>query len=135
MKVLLSIKPEYVEQIFNGTKKFEYRRAIFKNKDVKTIIVYSTLPVGKIVGEFDIEEIIEDSPKDIWHRTKKHSGVQKVFYNAYFDGRKRAFAIKIASIKKYKNEICPYTQLDNFTAPQSFMYAREQLLNKIEDVA
>lgn len=30
MKVLLSIKPEFVEKIFAGEKKFEYRRTIFK---------------------------------------------------------------------------------------------------------
>lgn len=134
MKVLLSIKPEYVERIFDGSKKFEYRRAIFKNKDIKTVIVYSTLPVGKIVGEFDIDEILENSPKDIWNKTKDYSGVKASFYDEYFSGREKAFAIKISSTKKYIDEICPYTRLDNFTAPQSFMYAKKDLL-KIVDVS
>lgn len=26
MKVLLSIKPEFADEIFNGTKRYEYRR-------------------------------------------------------------------------------------------------------------
>ena len=30
MKVLLSIKPEFVEKIFSGEKRFEYRKNIFK---------------------------------------------------------------------------------------------------------
>ena len=55
MKILLSIKPEFVEEIFSGRKKFEYRKAIFTNKKVTSVIVYSTMPVGKIVGEFTIE--------------------------------------------------------------------------------
>ena len=55
MKILLSIKPEFVEEIFSGRKKFEYRKAIFTNKKVTSAIVYSTMPVGKIVGEFTIE--------------------------------------------------------------------------------
>lgn len=134
MKVLLSIKPEYVERIFDGSKKFEYRRAIFKNKDIRTVIVYATLPVGKIVGEFDIDEILENNPSAIWAKTKDYSGVQESFYDEYFNGREKAFAIKISSTKKYINEICPYTQLNNFTAPQSFMYAKEDLL-KIADVS
>jgi len=37
MKILLSIKPEYAEKIFAGTKKYEFRRSIFKNPDVKTV--------------------------------------------------------------------------------------------------
>jgi predicted transcriptional regulator len=32
MKVILSIKPEYAFKIFDGTKKFEFRRVIFKKK-------------------------------------------------------------------------------------------------------
>ena len=30
MKVLLSIKPEFVEKIFSGEKRFEYRKFAFK---------------------------------------------------------------------------------------------------------
>ena len=31
MKVVLSIKPEFANKIFDGTKKFEFRKSIFKN--------------------------------------------------------------------------------------------------------
>ena len=54
MKVLLSIKPQFVEEIFAGKKRFEYRKAIF-SKDVDSVVIYSTKPVGKIVGEFTIK--------------------------------------------------------------------------------
>ena len=36
MKVVISIKPEFANKIFDGTKKFEFRKSIFKNEDVKT---------------------------------------------------------------------------------------------------
>lgn len=39
MKILLSIKPVFVEEIFKGDKKFEYRRTIFKRKDIKKVVV------------------------------------------------------------------------------------------------
>lgn len=135
MKVLLSIKPEYVERIFDGSKKFEYRRAIFKKKDIDTVIVYATMPVGKIVGEFKIDHILVNHPDEIWDKTKNYSGVMESFYDSYFDGRDKAFAIKIASTKRYEQEICPYSQLDNFTAPQSFLYPRLDLLEKIENAS
>ena len=41
MKVLLSIKPEFVREIFAGNKKYEYRKAIF-TKNVNQVVVYST---------------------------------------------------------------------------------------------
>ena len=54
MKVLLSIKPEFVQEIFTGKKKYEYRKAIF-TRSVDKVVVYSTKPVGMIVGEFTVE--------------------------------------------------------------------------------
>ena len=39
MTALLSIKPEFAEAIFDGTKKFEFRKVKFK-KNVNKIKVY-----------------------------------------------------------------------------------------------
>ena len=50
MKVVLSIKPEFANKIFEGTKKYEFRRAIFKNPNIKKVVVYSSSPVKKIIG-------------------------------------------------------------------------------------
>ena len=44
MKVLLSIKPEFANKIFEGTKRFEFRKSIFK-KEVKTVVVYASSPL------------------------------------------------------------------------------------------
>ena len=53
MKVILSIKPEFANKIFNGTKKFEFRRTLFKKKEVKKIVVYASAPISKVIGEFE----------------------------------------------------------------------------------
>lgn len=78
MKVLLSIKPEFVKEIFSGNKKYEYRKSIFSRK-VKKVIVYSTKPEGLIVGEFTIEKVIEENPNKLWEETKNNSGITKSF--------------------------------------------------------
>lgn len=122
MKVLLSIKPQFVEEIFNGNKKFEYRKSIFKRKGIRSVMIYSTMPVGKIVGEFDIEKIHEEHPRQLWEKTKDYSGISEDFYDSYFTGRDKGYAIQIKSLKKYKEPICPYSKYENFTAPQSFKY-------------
>ena len=121
MKALLSIKPEYVDKIFSGEKGYEYRKAIFK-QDVKTVVVYSTQPVGKIVGEFDIDTILVDRPEVIWEQTKNHSGVNEHFYRQYFSGRNKGYAIKIGERTLYQEPLDPYKEFESFTAPQSFKY-------------
>ena len=52
MKVVLSIKPEFANKIFDGSKKFEFRKVIFKNEKIKTVIVYASSPVQKVIGGF-----------------------------------------------------------------------------------
>lgn len=121
MKVLLSIKPEFAHKIFNGEKKFEYRKSIFKQK-VDTVVVYSTMPEGKLIGEFKIDGIIETNPDLLWNETKEFSGITYEFFSTYFDQRDNAYAIKIGELKKYDTPINPKEQNKNFTAPQSFCY-------------
>lgn len=127
MKILLSIKPEFVEQIFNGNKKFEYRKNIFSNKKVDSVIIYSTMPVGMIVGEFKILEILKDTPERIWEDTEKDSGITKSFYDSYFENRDKAYALKIGKLKIYKAPINPYKIFENFIPPQSFRYLQEDI--------
>ncbi len=121
MKVLLSINPEYVEKIFSGEKKYEFRRNIFKRQDIKSIIVYSTSPVKKIVGEFTIEEIIQDLPEKLWQLAPESTGISEEKFYKYFENKKEGYAIKIGTLTKYK----VMKNLKDFsvkTAPQSFIY-------------
>jgi predicted transcriptional regulator len=123
MKVLLSIKPEFVEEIIDGRKKFEYRKAIFKREDISSIVVYATKPYGKVVGEFEIENIIKDCPKNIWKETKDYSGISKKFFNEYFKGRDTGFAIQIKEFIKYETPMdLNYFDKTIKAAPQSFCY-------------
>ncbi|ASF99817.1 hypothetical protein CEG15_06460 [Vibrio anguillarum] len=122
MQVLLSIKPEFVERIFTGEKKFEYRKAIFRRNDVEKVIIYSTLPEGKIVGEFYIDRILTDTPQEIWNQTQTKSGINKQFFDEYFDGRSEAYAIKIGTVKRYDNPFRLDKMRTKVFAPQSFRY-------------
>lgn len=119
--VLLSIKPEFAHKIFDGSKKFEFRKQVFKDTSVKKVIVYSSSPEQKVIGEFEIETILSDTPDNIWIQTSFSSGITQEFYNEYFEGRDKAFAIKVASTKKYRKQ----KSLADFnvqSAPQSFAY-------------
>ena len=119
-KILLSIKPEYVKSIFEGKKKFEYRKIVAKNRPDK-IIIYSTYPISAIVGEADIEEILIDSPDNLWKKTKKNSGVDKSFFFEYCKEKKVGVAYQLKNIIEYEN----IRSLEEFGvkyAPQSYVY-------------
>ncbi|OEE79211.1 ASCH domain-containing protein [Vibrio genomosp. F6] len=122
MKALLSIKPEFVEKIMSGEKLFEYRKAVFKRPGVTSVVIYSTMPEGKIVGEFEIGSILEKHPEELWKETKNASGIKKAFFDSYFFDRKMAYAIQIKKFQKYDKPIDPYKVEPNFKAPQSFKY-------------
>lgn len=123
MKVLLSIKPKYVERILNGTKRFEYRKKIFKNKSVNTVVIYATKPVGMVVGEFFIKDIIKDSPQQIWNLTNEYSGISKNSFDHYFHNIQEGFAIEITHFIKYRKGLA-LTEVSQKVrcAPQSFIY-------------
>lgn len=121
MKVLLSIKPAFVEKIFDGSKKYEFRRTIFKRTGIKTVIIYASYPIKRIVGEFQIKEIISDDIDKIWEMTKDHAGISKAFFESYYADKKIATVIHIGKIKKYEED----KFLSDFNlkqAPQSFCY-------------
>jgi len=122
MKVILSIKPEYAERILSGEKKFEFRKNIFKNKDVDTVLIYATMPVGKVIGEFKVGDILMHTPTELWHKTKRYAGISHKFFEDYFHCREKAFAITVKNPKRYLspldlNDISPGAK-----APQSFRY-------------
>lgn len=122
MNALLSIKPEFVEKIFSGEKRFEFRKSVFR-QNISYVIVYASSPICRIVGEFEVEDVLQAPPRQLWQKTKDAAGVSKSFFFNYFSGKKYAVAIKIGKLKRYEKPIDPYREFgDRFTPPQSFRY-------------
>lgn len=122
MRVLLSIKPCHVENIISGTKLFEFRRRIFSRQDISTVLIYATRPVARFVAEFDIENILEDTPEVVWGATHEASGISKCYFDAYFAGAAKAYAIQIGALRVFDDPVLPNDVIENFTPPQSYMY-------------
>jgi predicted transcriptional regulator len=121
MTVLLSIKPQFAFQIFDGSKKYEFRKTIFKRNDVRKAIVYVSSPIQQVIGEFEIEEIISDTIRKVWEKTSKFSGITQKLYKTYFGNKNMAYAIKIGRVQKYSSPRC-LSDYDIRFAPQSFIY-------------
>jgi type I restriction enzyme S subunit len=122
MDVLLSIKPKYVKSIIECEKRYEFRKRIFKNREITRIFIYSSSPVKKIVGTFEIGGILEDHPVDLWDNVKEYAGINTHDFFSYFKGKSRAFAIKIQNLQEFNDLIDPYETMPGFVPPQSYCY-------------
>ncbi len=124
MKVLLSIKPEFALKIFDGSKKYEYRRTIFKRTEVTTIVVYASDPIKKVIGEFEIEGIIQEEPQALWAKTGEQAGITKERFLDYFKDKTKGYAIKVRDARMYDTPI-QLNKLMVVWPPQSFAYLWE----------
>lgn len=125
MRVLLSIKPEYAEKILRGEKKYEFRRTLFKDPTIKTVVIYASSPIKKIIGEFEVDYVLSLDLGNLWLHTMHSSGVAKEFYDSYFHGKEIGHAIRVKKAIRYRR----YLELgdcDIKCAPQSFLYLGNQ---------
>ena len=119
-RILLSINTEHVDNILTGKKLYEFRKIQCKEK-VDKIVIYSTFPVMKVVGEADVDDVIVDKPESVWDITSEYSGITKLFFDKYYKNKDKAVAYKLSNVIKYEQP----KSLSNYgikCAPQSFVY-------------
>ena len=120
--VIISIKPEYVEKIFSGEKKWEFRKCrITADK----FLIYETAPTSKIVGEFTPRWVGEGTPEAIYAETcLDGAGIDYDKFFEYFKGHKTAFAYEITNLKKYEFAV-PLAHYGFKRPPLSFCYLQK----------
>ena len=121
-KIIVSINPRHVNNIINGSKRYEYRTRI-ASKDANKLLIYETAPIKKVVAEVDVIEVLSLDPNTLWEQTKDYSGISKEFFGEYFKNRSVAYAYKLGKVKVY-DEPKSLIEFGLRTAPQSFAYAR-----------
>ncbi|MFH0757888.1 MAG: hypothetical protein V2B15_11425 [Bacteroidota bacterium] len=119
--ILISIKPKFANHIFDGTKKYEYRKIAF-SKDPEFCIVYASYPIKKIIGFFKVGNILKGSSTDIWERTNQYGGIDLSAYLEYSKESAIIIAIQILNPTLLIKPIDPFLVNPNFKPPQSFIY-------------
>ena len=120
-KLLLPIKPKYVDAIIAGTKRVEYRTRIRKDPEVTKALIYRSGDLKKIVAEFTIDGIMEGTPEQLWEQTKEFAGIEEKDYFRYFANKDIAYAYHICNLVIFPDTI-PLVTLGIEKAPMSFMY-------------
>jgi predicted transcriptional regulator len=85
------------------------------------VVVYASSPMQKVIGEFEIDSIINASLADLWKKTKRFAGIDEDYFYQYFAEREMGYAIKIKKTKMYKKPLCLREDYNLFP-PQSFLY-------------
>jgi predicted transcriptional regulator len=119
-RVLLSIRPSFATGILQGEKRFEFRRTIF-SRSVAVVLMYITVPVQRVVAEFDIASIISEPLPRLWDLTKEYAGIEESLFYKYFHGLEHGYAIAIGEVRVYSSPFCPIEEL-GLKPPQSFVY-------------
>lgn len=124
----MSIKPDDVERLLDGSQQVIYRKRIFK-EDIGKIYLYETGSVKKVVGEVTVLKVLSGSVSDIWDQTNIVSGITYTEYVSYFAHATLAYAIMVGHPIRY--EVPRLLSYYNWGfAPKTYCYVRDPIYQK-----
>lgn len=139
MNVLLSIKPEFADKILNGYKRYEFRKTPFRQAKIGDhVLMYATTPKQRIVGMFDIGDMIHEPPEILWRRYGTQSGLSYHQFFEYYADTDEGHAIEVQRPRRFQSTIDPNVHLKDFTPPMSFQYMGEEfgaVIDQTQDVS
>jgi predicted transcriptional regulator len=97
--ILLSVKPKFVARILEGTKTAELRRVRPAVVPGQIVLIYSSHPAMALVASAVVQRVEVDQPRKLWLRVREVAGVSVSEYADYFDGSRRASAIRLTDIR------------------------------------
>ena len=115
--ILMSVRPEHAENIIEGRKVFEYRRRPPLIEYFTTILIYATLPTGKVIGEVTARCTLRGEPNYIWSLTARGGCITRERFDEYFKGMTVASAISLESPLRYEHPLSLHKR-----APQSWQW-------------
>jgi predicted transcriptional regulator len=104
--VLMSIRPLHASKILTGQKTVELRRK-FPELTTKGAIalIYSSSPVGAVVGYARIKRVIKLPVPRIWKEHGSAACISKDEFDSYFAGLAYGFAILLESVRPLKKRV------------------------------
>ncbi|MEL7124365.1 MAG: ASCH domain-containing protein [Bacteroidota bacterium] len=129
--IVISIKPEFTNLIFEGSKKIELRKSSPNAEPGDLMIVYSTSPEMAVIGICKIEEVIKSTPENLWINHSDILGIDKKRFYEYYSNSEKAIGIVLSSARRFKKKM-PLSQVKeifpSFTPPQTFKYFNRKYL-------
>jgi predicted transcriptional regulator len=124
--LLLSIRPEYANKIFDRTKTVELRRVrprLLNEGD--RVVVYVSSPQQAVVGSFKVDNIVEKPVTELWEEVEKLAGISHEDFYDYYYGVRLGVGIFLKDIHRFSQPVELHrlrNKLPNLKPPQSFRY-------------
>ena len=129
----MAIHPEYAEAILQGRKHVEFRKRPLAD-DVRTVVMYATSPVKRVVGEFNVQRNLYMTPGELWAAAGAVGAIDADAYSSYFARAEMAVGLVVDTPKRYPREV-PLAALTPAPAvPQSFCYLSDRQWAQIRHV-
>lgn len=120
LNAVISLKPQYAELIVSGEKTVEYRKTYMAARP-EAFVIWVTRPVSRIIGEVPVTGCIIGTPDEVWEKTKDRGGISREAYDAYFAGRRSAYAYELGEFRAFERELT-LGRLGFARPPQAFAY-------------
>lgn len=134
--LVLSLRPHYADLVFTGSKRAELRRRFAAGAEGWHVFVYVTSPVRVLRGGFRVEQVWKGTPKELWGKVSRIAGVEKAIFDAYYEGKEIAYALKIHDVWEFCEPpgLAELRQeLGQFIVPQSWRYVKAGELEWLHD--
>lgn len=125
---VMAIHPRYADAILKGDKLVEFRKRKLAD-DIRTVLIYATAPVQRVIGEFSIKETVIDEPASIWATFGDVGIIDESSFGDYYASSTQAVALVVDQVTRYGR---PQTlsELETKSIPQSFYYVNR--LRKVD---
>ena len=132
-RIVLSIKPVFSDEIYKGNKGVELRRSLGTQfVEGAELLIYSTNPQKAITGAAEIKKIEQRPVSDIVENYLSNACIDHDDCVTYFKGKEFGYLIWLTNVRRYKDPLHLSDLKEvGFTAPQSFSYASQELVNLV----
>lgn len=100
-KILISVRPKYLDRIIAGTKVVEIRRRFSERWLGCRVVLYGSHPVKALVGEATVYRIARGSPEEIWSRYRVEMCAERDEFEKYTNACREVSAIELGDVASY----------------------------------
>lgn len=131
--LLMSIRPKYAAQIFDGTKTVELRRVRPRLTAGDLVLVYASSPVKALLGAFEVSRVISAPPSKLWNQVGTKTGTTRQEFDDYFDEADLGYGIVLRRTWRMARPmgLSKLRERHSIGPPQSYHYLTAKQTNRI----
>ena len=123
--ILIAIRPQYVDRILNGTKRFEFRKRSSGVRVGDELLIYCTNPTSAILATCIVHRVLVGSPSKLYSTVNGSSGISRREFREYYAGHKTAYALELSEVQLFRASV-PLRRLREriagFVVPRSYRF-------------